>query len=76
MKHSDSSPTDSASPERLVKELEAMRDAAVRLSLALADFHFCAETSQRTDGAKAVAEILARVEGATLNGSLLPVPRD
>jgi hypothetical protein len=60
-----SSNSKSATPEDLVHGLEAMRDAAVRLSLAMADFQFCAETTRRAAIEKEVRAVINRVQ-ATL----------
>ena len=59
-------PTNRATPERLASELNTMRDAATRLSLALADYHFLVGSVQPTGTTIDVSEILARVRGVAL----------
>ena len=66
MEKPDPLPTSRATPERLASELNTMRDAATRLSLALADYHFLVGSVQQMGATKEVGEILARVRGVAL----------
>jgi hypothetical protein len=56
-----------ATPERLVDELQVMRDAVVRLSLALEDYTFHVKCNQNPDMAREVRDILAKHKSMTLN---------
>ena len=66
MEHPDSSQVSHASAERLVHELESMRNAVVRLSLALEDYCFYVKSEQSPDMAREVEAILARVKTVAL----------
>jgi hypothetical protein len=55
-----------ATPERLVSELSTLRDAATRLSLALADYHFLVGSVQQMGATTEAGEIVARVRGVAL----------
>lgn len=52
------SQTDKANQERLVKELETMRDAATRLSLAISDFRFHVVSQGTKELSKKAATVL------------------
>jgi hypothetical protein len=54
------------SPEKLVTELGAMRDAVVRLSLALEDYCFYVKSKQRPDLSIEVEAILAKIKTVSL----------
>jgi hypothetical protein len=62
--HSDATEFGPNSPERLVTELVAMRDAVVRLSLALAldDYCFYVKSKQNPDLVLEVDAILAKIK--------------
>ena len=62
MANPDPSPINPASAERLVSELNSMRDAAVRLTLALADYQFFVGSAQQSGAAQEVDEILAKIK--------------
>ena len=58
----NSSQANAVTPAVLVQDLEALRDAAVRLSLAMADYQFYVESTQRPDVAREACAALARVK--------------
>jgi hypothetical protein len=62
MEQPDSSYAGSVHTNQLVKEMEALRNAAVRLSLALEDYLFFVQSTQSTDLSKAASAALERVK--------------
>jgi len=62
VEQTNSSHAKTVTPDTLVHELEAMRDAAVRLSLAMADYQFYVESSQCADIEQVAREVISRVQ--------------
>jgi hypothetical protein len=48
--------------DQLVKEMEALRDAAVRLSLTMQDYLFFVESTQHTELSDAASALLERAK--------------
>lgn len=65
MEPQDSSETEKAKRERLVKELNNMRDAAVRLSLAMSDYQFQVEVQEESKLSKDAALLISKLKKTT-----------
>jgi hypothetical protein len=64
--HSDATEFGPNSPERLITELVAMRDAVVRLSLALEDYCFYVKSKQHPDLALEVEALLVKIKTVSM----------
>ena len=65
MDKSNPSPPNPDTFDRLASELDTLRDAATRLSLALQDYRFFVRSAQQPDASKEVVEILAKLKSVT-----------
>jgi hypothetical protein len=62
MEQPDSSQSNAVSAEQLVQELEALRDAATRMSLAIADFEYHFDVDRRRNAAEAASVALNKAK--------------